>query len=256
MNSTKIKCVFVHGWGMNHAVWAPMLEQLPEILEPVVIDLPGHGQRAQETFQSLGELVDDLSNVVDEPALWVAWSLGGLAVMQLALQQPEKVSGIVLLACSPCFVQRDDWNCAMPASVFDNFAQELEMDFSGTIRRFLSLQVKGSESGRQLLRQLRQGVLEQPAANIQALRSGLELLKTVDIRAELKTMTMPVHWYLGGQDGLVKSSLKQQLAILQPRARVTVFPKAAHAPFLSHRDQFIQALATFVEEIYDSTSER
>ena len=141
----------------------------------------------------------------------------------------------------------------MPASVFDDFAQQLEMDFSGTICRFLSLQVKGSDSGRQLLRQLRQGVLEQPAANILALRSGLALLKTVDFRTQLNTLPMPVHWFLGDQDGLVKPCLKQQLAILQPMAQVTVFPKAAHAPFLSHRDQFVQQLATFVEEIYDTS---
>ncbi|MFW2371552.1 MAG: pimeloyl-ACP methyl ester esterase BioH [Gammaproteobacteria bacterium] len=255
MNSTKIKCVFVHGWGMNHAIWSPLLEQLPETLEPVVIDLPGHGLRTQESFQSLDELVDDLSGLIDEPAIWVAWSLGGLAVMQLALQQPKKFLGLVLLASSPCFVQRDDWPCAMPASVFDDFAQQLEMDFSGTIQRFLSLQVRGSESGRQLLRQLRKDVLEQPAANIQALRSGLELLKTVDLRAELKAISTPVHWYLGGQDGLVKSSLVDQLTYLQPQAKVTVFQKAAHAPFLSHSEQFIQQLTTFVEEIYDTSRE-
>ena len=129
------------------------------------------------------------------------------------------------------------------------------MDFSGTIRRFLSLQVKGSDSGRQLLRQLRQRVLEQPAANILALRGGLALLKTVDLRAQLKDLPMPVHWILGDQDGLVKPCLKSQLAILQPRARVTVFAKAAHAPFLSHREQFIQQLAAFVEEIYGTTNE-
>lgn len=255
MNSTKIKCVLVHGWGMNHAVWGPLREQLPKSLEPVIIDLPGHGQRAEESFQSLGELVDDLSNAVDEPAIWVAWSLAGLAVMQLAIEQPEKVRGMVLVSSTPCFVQREDWTCAMPATVFDDFAKELEMDFSGTIRRFLSLQVKGSDSGRQLLRQLRQSVLKQPAANIQALRSGLALLKSVDLRAELTAISMPVHWFLGGQDGLVKSSLKQQLAILQPQAQVTVFAKAAHAPFLSHMDQFIRQLATFVEEIYDTPYE-
>lgn len=255
MNSIKIKCVFVHGWGMNHAIWTPLLEQLPDILDPVVIDLPGHGQKADETFHSLAELVDALSESVTEPAIWVAWSLAGLAVLQLALEQPEKVSGMMLVATNPCFVQREGWNCAMPASVFDNFAEELERDFSGTIRRFLSLQVKGSESGRQLLRQLRQGVLEQPAANIQALRSGLELLKTVDLRKQLNQISMPVHWFLGGQDGLVKASLLDQLVNLQPRATVTIFPKAAHAPFLSHMDQFIQEMAAFVEEIYGTPSE-
>lgn len=255
MNSTKMKCVFVHGWGMNHAIWAPLLAHLPDTLEPVIVDLPGHGQKSEQSFQSIDELVEDLSNTLDQPAIWVAWSLGGLAVMQLALKQPEKVSAMVLVACNPCFVQREDWACAMPASVFDDFAQQLELDFSGTIRRFLSLQVKGSESGRQLLRQLRQDVLEQPAANIQALRSGLELLKTVDLRSQLNTMAMPVHWCLGGQDGLVKPGLEQQLALLQPQAQVSVFPKAAHAPFLSHRDEFVQLLATFVEEMYDTPSE-
>jgi pimeloyl-[acyl-carrier protein] methyl ester esterase len=247
MATKKIKCVFVHGWGMNRAIWQPVLDTLPDWVEQVAVDLPGHGSMADGSFETLDDLVQALDQSVKEPAVWIAWSLGGLAVMQLALQKPQKVQAMMLVSSSPCFVQKQDWPTGMKADVFDDFANELEKDFSGTIRRFLSLQVRGSDSGRVILRSLRKEVLAQPAANIEALRSGLNLLKNVDLRCKLAQLDMPVCWSLGERDGLVKSSLASELKKLMPDAEVNVFNQAAHAPFLSHLPEFNKQLIKFVK---------
>ena len=249
MSAKPVKCVFVHGWGMNREIWHPLLERMPEVIEPMTIDLPGHGQNAGQSFQSLDDLVEALASEVDEPAIWVGWSLGGLAVTQLALRCPEKARALMLVASSPCFVQKPGWDSGMGAEVFDDFSNQLEQDFSGTIQRFLSLQVRGSESGRQLLRELRKKVLAQPAADILALRSGLSILKSIDLRAELKDLNMPVSWVLGGQDGLVKADLESELKLLATNIESRVYPKAAHAPFLSHLEEFSEQLVAFVNRV-------
>jgi pimeloyl-[acyl-carrier protein] methyl ester esterase len=249
MASEKIKCVFVHGWGMNKAIWQPVIDQLPEWIEPLAIDLPGHGGASSASFAILDDLVQALAVHVDQPALWVGWSLGGLAVTQLALDCPQKVSAMMLVSSSPCFVQKSDWPCGMKADVFDNFAAELEDDFSGTIRRFLALQVQGSDSGREILRGIRQKVLEQTVANPDALRAGLNLLKTIDLRTSLKSLTLPVSWQLGKRDALVKVALADELAQLMPRSEMTVYERAAHAPFLSHLNQFVDELTHFAKKL-------
>ena len=249
MTEAKLRCVFVHGWGMNHAVWEPVVAALPDWIEAVCVDLPGHGNRADVSFECLDELVNLLHEQVDGPAMWVGWSLGGLAVTQLAVDYPEQVKAVLLVSNSPRFVAAADWSCGMPASVFDGFAEELEKDYAGTIKRFLSLQVKGSESGRRILKTLRKQILQLPPANISALRAGLSLLKHSDLRARLKQLGMPVSWVLGGQDGLVKASLVQQLHGLLPSADIRLIEKAAHAPFLSHPEEFNRQLVSLAEKI-------
>jgi pimeloyl-[acyl-carrier protein] methyl ester esterase len=249
MTETKLRCVFVHGWGMNQAVWQPVIDTLPDWIEPLCIDLPGHGRAAASSFGSLDELVSALLDQVSAPAMWVGWSLGGLAVSRLALRYPQKVQAMMLVSSSPCFVSRPDWPCGMPASVFDGFADELERDYAVTIKRFLGLQVKDSPSGRKILRTLRQKILQLPAANMDALRAGLLLLKATDLRDQLGQLSMPVAWLLGGRDGLIRPTLTQQLDRLMPQARVTVIEQAAHAPFLSHGDEFNQQLIAMAEQI-------
>ena len=35
--------VFIHGWGLNSAVWQPCLDDLKNNFEVITVDLPGYG---------------------------------------------------------------------------------------------------------------------------------------------------------------------------------------------------------------------
>ncbi|MGB5397391.1 MAG: alpha/beta fold hydrolase, partial [Gammaproteobacteria bacterium] len=98
----KITCVMVHGWAMNSAVWQPLLAELPDWLDVICVDLPGHGGLAQVDAQSLDDYTRLLSAVTQRPALWVGWSLGGLAVLKLASDYPQLVAGLFMVASNPC----------------------------------------------------------------------------------------------------------------------------------------------------------
>jgi pimeloyl-[acyl-carrier protein] methyl ester esterase len=247
-------CVLVHGWGMNRAIWQPLIETLPVEIEILALDLPGHGLSAADSFQSLQDLADTLRRQINRPAIWIGWSLGGLAVMQYALEYPQHVRGMMLVSSTPCFVARNDWPSGMESAVFDGFEKGLQEDYAGTLKRFLSLQVKDSPAGRGLLKRLRENVLQQPAANPQALSAGLEILKTTDLRARMPDLHMPLALALGGRDGLVNKNTGEFVQRVLPHADVKIYDDAAHAPFLSHLPEFSAQLLQLIKTVHDHKS--
>lgn len=260
-----MSCLLVHGWGMNHSVWQPVLDKLPDWLDARALDLPGHGQRPDASFTDLWSLSEDLQaqcaafKQQNRPLILLGWSLGALPCLQIAIDKLAQVDGLLLVSSSPCFVTRPGWTAGVDGEIFNRFAQSLNADFSGTIRRFLSLQVRGPESGsasgpasgpasgRAILRDLRARVLAQPRPSQACLDAGLAILQQVDLRSQLADIPLPVSWALGAQDGLVSIELAAALTTLMPQADVRQYASAGHAPFLSHTDAFVQQLVEFAQ---------
>ncbi len=240
--SDSVTCVFVHGWAMNSAVWDECVSRLPDWINVVLVDLPGHGSMADIEVNALDDFVRALSPLVQRPALWVGWSLGGLAVLRLAQLYPQRVAAALLVATNPCFVTRDNWSCAVEAAVFRQFAEDLNRQQEKTIRRFLALQVKGLPGAMKVVRQLQQSMQQRGDASLQAMNSGLQMLLDTDLRGTLNTVDCPLHWSLGGRDALVPAALAQVLQEEYAQRNVVLNPRASHAPFISHGDDFIRQL--------------
>lgn len=244
-NHSKVSCVFVHGWAMNSAVWKACLHLLPDWIEVIRVDLPGHGSMASVSANSINDYVQVLASVVHRPVIWVGWSLGGLAVLQLARLYPERVAGLFLVASNPCFVRQPDWQTGVREEVFAAFSESLEEDVETTIKRFLALQVRGSATAMKTIRQLQQSLQQRGSADIEALRLGLDILSGSDFRRELSMLDKPVCWLLGARDALVPVALAEKLKILNPEINILIDEEAAHAPFISHPQNFIDALVKF-----------
>lgn len=245
----KITCVFVHGWAMNGAVWGSCFNLLPDWMDIVQVDLPGHGTMAGVRAEDLNDYVQALAALVNRPAIWVGWSLGGLAVLKLAQDYPERVAGLFMVATNPCFVQKENWSCAVDKQVFDQFADALEKDADTTIKRFLALQVKGSGVAMSTVRELQQSLQQRGRASLDALKLGLDILATTDLRNALPYLNCPMTWLLGERDTLVPVALSGELKTLQPNIKTVVEPEAAHAPFISHPEKFTRALIDFAETL-------
>lgn len=244
-NHSKVTCVFVHGWAMNSAVWEACLPLLPDWIEVIRVDLPGHGSMASVGANGINDYVQVLASVVHRPVIWVGWSLGGLAVLQLAWLYPERVAGLFLVASNPCFVRKPDWQAGVSEEVFGAFSASLEENVDATIKRFLALQVRGSATAMQTVRQLQQSLQQRGSADIEALRLGLDILSGSDFRRELSMLDKPVSWLLGARDALVPVALAEKLATLNPGINIIIDKEAAHAPFISHPQNFIDALVRF-----------
>ena len=185
-----------------------------------------------------------------ERAIWLGWSLGGLVASQIALTHPQRVRGLVTIASSPCFTAQGDWPGIKP-EILAGFQQQLSEDFQRTVERFLALQTLGTETARQDARRLKSVVLEQPMPSVEVLNGGLEILKTADLRQPLSQLTLPFLRLYGHLDGLVPRKIAGLLEALWPQSEAVVFPKAAHAPFISHPQDVCRVLEDFQKRLED-----
>ncbi|MDH5511609.1 MAG: alpha/beta fold hydrolase, partial [Gammaproteobacteria bacterium] len=169
--------VLVHGWGSHGGVWTEIARDLSADYRVTVPDLPGHGRSSDflppaYTPEALaGEILPLLSG----PAVWVGWSMGGLVALAAAQWHPRQVTRLVLVGATPKYVQSADWPHAMSPTVLDQFARNLEQDYTGTLERFLTLQMAAGEN-RDVLRRLRSEMFRYGEPPTAALRAGLRLL--------------------------------------------------------------------------------
>ena len=241
--------VLRHGWGMNSAVWGGFADSLAARYRLSLIDLPGHGESGYAGEQELAEWSQSCLAVAPQRAVWIGWSLGAEIALQGALLEPERIKALVSLCGTPRFVQADDWPAAMAAQTLEQFITASRLDHRKTLERFLALQVRGSEQAREResLRRLKQQLQLKPDPDPDALDAGLGLLKTVDLRDKLARLACPMGWLFGARDTLVPAGVADALQAWLPGAQTTVIAGAAHAPFLSHVHETVEAIVSMLE---------
>jgi len=112
-----------------------------------------------------------------------------------------------------------------------------------TLQRFVALQVQGSEHARSVLAQLRTQLFARGEPTREALHDALLLLERTDLRCEAGAISQPALVIAGERDALVPPAAGEWLSRTLPRASFRLIPGAGHAPFLSHPDAFMGALA-------------
>jgi pimeloyl-[acyl-carrier protein] methyl ester esterase len=245
--------VMLHGWGLHGGVFATLAENLAPRFRITLIDMPGHGRSPppQQTL-NLSTLTEMVGAVAPFHAHWLGWSLGGLVAAQLALTAPARVEKLILTNSSPRFITGKDWPWAMDPTVLAGFAQALQEDYHGTLERFLSLQISPSSAQERLiLRQLREMLLQFPIPAEQALRDGLAILRSADLRKQFSTLQCPLLMILGGRDRLVPAGIAPAVNDMLATAQVILIKGAGHAPFLSHQREFLASLTAFLENHHD-----
>jgi pimeloyl-[acyl-carrier protein] methyl ester esterase len=246
--------VLIHGWGLNAGVWHQVAERLARDYRVYAVDLPGFGFSRQLTIsEDLNDWVKLVVAAIPEPAVWLGWSLGGLVATQAALSFPQRVTKLITVASSPQFVAQGKWPGISP-DVLATFEQQLEHDFAVTLDRFLAIQAMGSASARQDIKALHQVLKQRPLPDPQALKVGLKLLATVDLRADLSSLSQPLLRLYGRLDSLVNARAVKQIDLLVPSSQKFVFAKASHAPFISDLAHFIEQVSDFVCVSHENSS--
>ena len=240
----------LHGWAMHGGLFAPLVERLRARWTLHVIDLPGHG-RARDSALALepATLAPHLVDAVPD-AVWLGWSLGGQFALRAALDAPDRVRGLVMVASSPRFVQDADWPHGVRPSLFRDFGEALSKDFRGTLEGFLALEALGSASAQSELRDLRAQAFARGEPSPAALLRGLELLDALDLRCELPGLRVPSLWVSGRRDRLVPAGAMPAAAGLAPDAESCVIHDAGHAPFMGAPDAVADAVDAFARSAH------
>lgn len=242
--------LLIHGWGMNGNVWETLADKLSNNFRITILDLPGYGRSAHYILPQydLQTLAAELVSLVPQGATVLGWSLGGMIAMQMALNYPNVLERIILVAASPQFHLSTDWPHAVEKRILDTFAEQLADSYQDTIQQFLAIQALGSQRAREEIRLLRGKVFRDGEPDKTALRQSLNILQTANLRDKVQNIEAQTLIIAGERDRLVPASAAKMLADSIDHSQLCVIKGASHAPFISHQELFIHELQQFLSK--------
>ena len=239
--------VMIHGWGMHSGVWQPLIKRLSAKYMLYLVDLPGMGNSRPVEPYHLYNLADEVAEVIPGVSDVLGWSLGGLVAQRIALNQPDRIRRLVLVSATPKFLSTPDWQAGVDPANFSAFAESVNHDYKAAILQFLTLQCMQSSDRRATIKQLRASFDTRPTPTQITLQRALHILLESDLRAEIANIRKPTLLIHGDRDTLTPVQAAHWMMQQLPHGFLRVISGAAHAPFLSHSDQFVEALNQFLE---------
>lgn len=234
----------IHGWGLDSAVWQPLLAALAQRFRVHLVDLPGYGQ-APDDSADFTHTAQALIDALPHPVTLCGWSLGAMLALRAARLAPEHISGLILVGATASFTQRTDWPAAQPPEVVDSFAASVRLEPQQTRQRFIALLSQGDSQARAIGRTLVAGQRQGPTPDAETLSRGLKWLREVDLRPLLPAVTARSLLIHGENDSLNPLAAAQCLSEILLNARLEVFAAAGHAPFLNDPERFVRLLDDF-----------
>ncbi|OCH98591.1 pimelyl-ACP methyl ester esterase [Legionella jamestowniensis] len=222
--------VLLHGWGFDHTIWFNIAAPLERKYTLYLVDLPGFGLSSLMNWEQFKcELLRQLPN---QFAL-LGWSMGGLYASRLAVELPEQVTHLINIASSPRFIKEKNWP-GVAEDVFNYFFHNLTVKPHQTISEFVSLQLKNQPCH----------YFPQSLPPVESLQAGLDILAGWDLRESMHHFKKPTSYLFGRLDAITPHTTMAAMQKLYPSFNYMMFPKAAHMPFLSHEEDFINTLET------------
>jgi pimeloyl-[acyl-carrier protein] methyl ester esterase len=211
------RVLLLQGWGFPAAVFSVL-----EDLLPAAVDVHAPERRMHKIVHRLP--------VLDSPTLVVGWSLGSQDALRLTIEQSRMVSGLVLLAGTPCFVNKPGWKAGMPQQVFDSFRQQVEQDTETAMRQFVRLNIGASAD--RMTRSYLEG--QQCSRDRESLLAGLGELEQNDLRSVAAEVSVPVLLLHAVDDRVVPVEAGRWLANNISDARLVEYATGGHAFFVPH----------------------
>ena len=231
--------VFLPGWGFSPQLFSDFAKQLTSTA--MLLELPILNEL------NLNNAVLQIAPSVPDQSTIIAWSLGGLVALKLCTLFPNKCRRLILLSTTPKFMADSDWSGITQSattkiiSIFDKSPNSLLKNFINwvnhpnqdiTLKNYIGLN----------------SVVQAAHYNKQSLSYYLKLLFHTDLRREYGAIKIPMLHLLGGKEAIILMQPKQ-LTVLNPSVKLYVLKDAGHALFLTHQNECIRHVTSFLQGI-------
>ncbi len=224
--------LFLHGYTASLAMWSATVDALSGAYNCLTMDLRGHGksQSASRESYSLAAMAEDAlrvlnENEVEERAVIVGHSLGGMIAQHLAVHHQDRISGLVL-SSTTCF-----------APGRERFTPLIE----GAVN-LAHMTPEERQADPALMHSL-------PLDEDTAWGCGEAIMNLPRYDLDLGDFPFPAMAIYGDQDSenILKGS-KQLIAAL-PDWSESIIVGAGHVPQISHPEAYAEALMDFLKDI-------
>lgn len=241
--------VFLHGYPLNHTMWVPVLESLPEGARGILLDLPGYalaqGWPVPDTLTGFADGVHRvLAARIPEPVVVVGHSFGGYIALQMYRDHPDQFRGLVLTntrsgADSPEAREK------RLASVKRLEGPRQTLDIEATTRGLVSPRTWAA--GGPVVEAARSMVRTAPTPAV--LGSLRAMAGRPELTPVLATVRVPSLVIWGDEDQLIPPAETKSMVAQIPRAVGQGIPGAGHLPSLEAPPLFAQALRALLARL-------
>lgn len=233
--------VLTHSLGTNADLWAPQVPALSRHFRVIRYDTRGHGLSSLPAGEyRFADLAQDLIGLLDHLGIARAHlagtSMGGMTVMQAALDRPDRVASLILCNTAARIGSAESWSARI-ALVGE---QGLATLAPSLVTRWISEDFRTHEPGltQSLCDMLRRTPDAGYAGNCAALRDG-------DLRQQVSAIAAPALVISGNADLAVPTEQAVWLAGALPQAR-HVEMQAAHTSNWEQPAAFNDTLRDFL----------
>jgi pimeloyl-ACP methyl ester carboxylesterase len=242
---TGVPLVLLHGFPLDHRMWAPQLAAAPAGVRVIAPDLPGFGRSAPAhafTMEAFAESVFRLLDSLAVPSAVVGGlSMGGYVAMAMTRLDPGRVRGLVLIDTQSA--ADDDAGRARREAT----AQELERDGVEPLVRAMMPRLLAPQADAALRAEVERLMRAQPVAAMAATSRGLG--QRTDAKDILSRYANPCLVLVGEHDLITPLERARQLQGLVSGSTLEVIAGAGHLASLEQPAAVTAAIARFVATI-------
>ncbi len=235
-----VPLVLLHGFPLDHTIWAPILPHLESSIRVIMPDLRGYGQSPDgEEIHSMRLLAADVAALLDrlglEKVILCGHSMGGYVALSFAHAYPTRLLGLGLVA-----------------SQADADTPERRQARLITAREIRSRGIKYIADGMpskltadpELQQKLHDIIL---AGKPQALIASLKgMAERPDANPWLTSIKVPAVMIIGGQDQLISKERAASFTRMISKSWLLEIPQAGHMPMMEAPRQVADALQQLV----------
>lgn len=225
------------GWVGSGELWQSPFEQLSQRWRTVTYDHRGTGatfNRAPVITFDL--LVDDLFRVLDalkiDSCVLAGESSGACVVLEAALRQPERFSGLVLV---------DGRYMGGLTVGARRFIDGCKTDFEATMQMFVNACIPEQDCAAER-RWAKQIVMRSSGPDAVQL---MECLEVVQVEGRLQQIALPTLLIHGTADVITPLANSENLAQKIPNSRLVTIDGAGHVPTMTRPDEVVRAIDDF-----------
>lgn len=218
--------VFVHGLSDSLAYWKVLSENLKNDYQTLIYDLRGHGESSDDDRNTTIDLYQEdlyqlLKSLNIENGVFVGLSLGGNVILDLAVNHPEMVNGLVVMSSFP----EQDEKLKNIFDDFDNAIDEGFVEFFDTILPY-TLPDDILEEHKELLENVK--VEAAKTANIEGIKKGINAGYGFNLTDKLNEINAPTLVIAGEEDNLTTLDIQRKISDNIQDSELIVLEKTKH----------------------------
>lgn len=218
--------IFIHGLSDNLNYWNQLTDTLKNNFEVISYDLRGHGKTTLGNKKITVEiLADDLNNLMNalniKKATLVGLSLGGNVALMQAINNPEKVSSLVIMSSS---AEVDEKLALRFKEFYDALDNSYESFYDAIIKYVLPKEIL--EKNHEKLEMVKKESAK--ISNVDGIKQCIKGGSHYNISQKIKNIEVPTLILTGADDDITDATLQEKLCKNIKNSKMIIFKNTKH----------------------------